>query len=108
MNLNISGHHLEVTPAIREYVSSKIERTTRHFDSIIDVAVILSVDKLEHKAEATIHVVGKDLHVESVDADMYAAIDSLVDKLDRQIIKYKEKQADHRNETIKHQPVIEE
>lgn len=108
MNLNISGHHLEVTPAIREYVSSKIERTTRHFDSVIDVAVRLSVDKLEHKAEATIVVVGNHLHVESIEADMYAAIDSLVDKLDRQIIKYKEKHSGHRNEAIKHQAVIEE
>ncbi|MBM5573508.1 MULTISPECIES: ribosome hibernation-promoting factor, HPF/YfiA family [Deefgea] len=108
MNLNISGHHLEVTPAIREYVSGKIERTTRHFDNVIDVLVILSVDKLEHKAEATINVVGKDLHVESIDSDMYAAIDSMVDKLDRQIIKYKEKLSGHRNDALKHQVVIEE
>lgn len=107
MNLNISGHHLEVTPAIRDYVTSKIERITRHFDNVIDVAVILSVDKLQHKVEATVHVRGKDIHVESIEADMYAAIDALADKLDRQVVKHKEKLSDHRNEAIKHQAVAE-
>ncbi|WP_028452245.1 ribosome hibernation-promoting factor, HPF/YfiA family [Chitinilyticum aquatile] len=107
MNLNISGHHLEVTPAIRDYVTSKIERITRHFDNVIDVAVIMSVDKLQHKVEATVHVRGKDIHVESIEADMYAAIDALADKLDRQVVKHKEKLSDHRNEAIKHQAVAE-
>ncbi len=92
MNLNISGHHVEVTPAIRDYVIAKLERVTRHFDNVIDVGVIISVDKLQQKVEATVHVRGKDIHVEAIDADMYAAIDLLADKLDRQLIKHKEKQ----------------
>jgi len=107
MNLNISGHHVEVTPAIRDYVIAKLERVTRHFDNVIDVGVIMSVDKLQQKVEATVHVRGRDIHVESIDADMYAAIDLLADKLDRQIVKHKEKQQDHRNESMKHQEVAE-
>ncbi|MDP2430510.1 MAG: ribosome-associated translation inhibitor RaiA [Pseudomonadota bacterium] len=91
MNLTITGHHLDVTPAIRGYVQDKMDRATRHFDQIIDVTIILSVEKLEHKAEANVHVPGKDIYVESIDADMYAALDSLADKLDRQILKHKEK-----------------
>ena len=95
MNLQISGHHLEVTPAIHDYVTGKLERVTRHFDNVIDVNVILSVDKLKQKAEVTVHLSGKDIHVESVDEDLYAALDSLVDKLDRQILKHKQKVQDH-------------
>ena len=91
MNLNLSGHHLAITPAIREYVIGKLERINRHFEQVIDVSVILSVEKLEQKCEATVHISGKDIFVETIDADMYAAIDGLVDKLDRQIIKHKEK-----------------
>ena len=91
MNLTITGHHLDVTPAIRGYVDDKMDRVARHFDQVIDVSVILSVDKLQHKAEANVHVRGKDIYVESIDADMYAALDSLADKLDRQILKHKEK-----------------
>lgn len=91
MNLTITGHHLDITPAIRGYVEEKMDRVTRHFDQVIDVSVILSVDKLQHKAEANVHVPGKDIYVESVDADMYAALDALADKLDRQILKHKEK-----------------
>ncbi len=95
MNLTITGHHLEVTPAIRGYVEEKIGRVTRHFDQVIDVTVILAVEKLKHKAEVNLHVRGKDIFVESTDSDMYAAIDSLADKLDRQVMKYKEKITDH-------------
>ncbi len=94
MNLTITGHHLEVTPAIRGYVEDKMERITRHFDQVIDVTVILAVEKLIHKAEVNLHVRGKDIFVESTDADMYAAIDSLADKLDRQVVKHKEKSGD--------------
>src|SRR5262245_65466122 len=90
MNLSVSGHHLEVTPAIRTYVESKLERVARHFDHVIDAHVILTVDKLKQKAEATLHVRGKDLHCESEQEDLYAAIDLLVDKLDRQVLRYKE------------------
>ncbi|MBI2308240.1 MAG: ribosome-associated translation inhibitor RaiA [Rhodocyclales bacterium] len=95
MNLQISGHHLEVTPAIRDYVTGKLERVTRHFDHVIDVNVILTVEKLKQKAEVTVHVRGKDIYVEADDGDLYAAIDDLVDKLDRQVQKYKQKVQDH-------------
>lgn len=95
MNLQISGHHLEVTPAIREYVTGKLERVTRHFDNVIDVNVILSVAKLKQKAEVTVHLPGKDIFVEETGEDLYAAVDSLVDKLDRQVQKYKQKLQDH-------------
>ena len=96
MNLHVTGHHLEVTPAIRDYVVSKMERITRHFDHVIDVNVVLSVDKLARKVEANVHVRGKDLHAEAVDGDMYAAIDALSDKLDRMVLKHKEIRAAHR------------
>ncbi len=91
MNLNMTGHHLEITPSIRDYVSSKMTRINRHFDHVIDVSMILSVEKLRQKIEANVHLAGKDIFVESEDSDMYAAIDLLVDKLDRQIVKHKEK-----------------
>lgn len=91
MNLNVSGHHLDITPAIRSYVSSKLGRVTRHFDHVIDAHVILSVAKLRQKAEVTLHLRGKDIHCKCVNADLYAAIDLLVDKLDRQVLKYKGK-----------------
>ncbi len=91
MNLNVSGHHLEVTPSIRSYVESKIARIKRHFDHVIDAHVILTANKLVQKAEVTLHVRGKDLHCESEQADLYAAIDLLVDKLDRQVLRYKDK-----------------
>jgi putative sigma-54 modulation protein len=96
MNLQLTGHHLDITPAIRTYVTTKLERITRHFDHVIDVNVVLSVDKLEQKIEANVHVPGGDIFCESKEQDMYAAIDVLVDKLDRQIIKHKEKTIEHR------------
>ena len=95
MNLTITGLHLEITPAIHDYVTGKLERVTRHFDNVIDVNVILSVEKLKQKAEVTVHLSGKDVFVESIDEDLYAAIDSLADKLDRQIQKHKQKIQDH-------------
>jgi putative sigma-54 modulation protein len=91
MNLHMTGHHLEITPAIRDYVHSKMTRINRHFDHVIDVNMILSVEKLRQKIEASVHMSGKDIFAESADDDMYAAIDFLVDKLDRQIVKHKEK-----------------
>jgi putative sigma-54 modulation protein len=91
MNLSVSGHHLEVTPAIRTYVQTKLERVNRHFDHVIDAHVILTVEKLMQKAEVTLHVRGKDLHCESEQEDLYAAIDLLADKLDRQVLRYKDK-----------------
>ena len=98
MNLNLTGIHLEITPAIRAYVVAKMDRVNRHFDHVIDVNVILSVDKLRQKCEANVHVRGREIHAESVDPDMYAAIDSLADKLDRQVLKYKEKASAHRTD----------
>ena len=100
MNLTISGHHLDVTPALREYVSSKLERVKRHFDQVVDINVILCVEKLSEKerrqrAEATLRVKGKDIFVEHSSEDLYAAIDQLVDKLDRQVGRYKDKVQDH-------------
>jgi len=96
MNLHLSGHHLDITPAMRDYVTAKLGRITRHFDHVIDVTVILSVEKLRQKIEANVHLSGKDIFCESCDSDMYAAIDSLADKLDRQIIKHKEKHFERR------------
>jgi putative sigma-54 modulation protein len=105
MNLSVTGHQLEVTPAIRSYITSKLERITRHFDHVIDVNVILSVEKLQQKAEANIHVRGKDIFAQSDDADMYAAIDLLIDKLDRQVLEYKRKRIFEKrhNGALKHQ-----
>jgi putative sigma-54 modulation protein len=99
MNLNLSGRHLDITPAIRSYVVEKLGRVTRHFDHVIDLNVILSVDKLQQKVEVSAHVAGRDIHVEAIDADMYAAIDALADKLDRQVVKHKEKLKVHRHES---------
>ncbi|MBE0594303.1 MAG: ribosome-associated translation inhibitor RaiA [Burkholderiaceae bacterium] len=107
MNLSISGHHVSVTPALREYVTTKLERIKRHFDHVIDVNVFLSVDKLIQKAEITLHVRGKDLFAECSDGDLYAAIDSLVDKLDRQVLKHKGKRTDHGRESLKHHPIAQ-
>ena len=109
MNFTISGHHLEVTPAIREHVLNKLERIKRHFDQVIDISVILTIDKLtekekRQKAEINLRVKGKDLHAESIAHDLYAAIDLLIDKLDRQVIKYKDKMQNHQHDAIKHLP----
>ena len=105
MNLHMTGHHLEITPAIHDYVVSKMDRINRHFDHVIDVNMILSVDKLRQKIEANVHMSGKDIFAECIDEDMYAAIDLLVDKLDRQIIKHKEKfHGNRHNGALKHLP----
>jgi putative sigma-54 modulation protein len=95
MQMTISGHHLDVTDPIREYVTSKFSKLERHYDHINSTTVILSVEKLSQKAEATIHVSGGELFANAEHEDLYAAIDALSDKLDRQLIKYKEKHRDH-------------
>lgn len=105
MNLNITGHHVEVTPAINDYVKAKLDRVIRHFDNVTSVHVILSVEKLKQKAEVTLHVKGKDIHADSVESDLYAAIDTLADKLDRQVVKHKEKISNHAHESQKRQAV---
>ena len=98
MNLNLTGRHLEITPAIREHVLSKLDKVKRHFDNVIDINVILSVDKLVQKAEATVHVSGKNIFAETEDSNLYVAIDALVDSLDRQVLKHKEKNTARRHD----------
>jgi putative sigma-54 modulation protein len=93
MQVNLSGQHIEITPALRSYVHGKVERLQRHFDNIGNLHVVLSVEKLRQKAEATVHVTGAALFANAEHEDMYAAIDALMDKLDRQIVKHKEKLA---------------
>lgn len=95
MNLNISGHHVEVSAPMRDYVLTKLKRLERHFDHLISAEVILSVEKINQRAEATIHASGADLHAEATQEDMYAAIDLMADKLDQQTRRHKEKLRDH-------------
>ena len=95
MQISVSGQHLEVTDSLRDYVTSKLSKLERHFDKVTNVHAILSVEKLRQKAEATVHINGADLFANAENENMYAAIDSLTDKLDRQIIKHKEKRSDH-------------
>jgi putative sigma-54 modulation protein len=107
MNLTISGHHLEVTPALRDYVLSKLERISRHFDQVVDIKVLLTVENLKEKdlrqrAECNIQVKGRQLFAESVHADLYAAVDDLADKLDRQVLRYKDKAQDHNHAAVKY------
>lgn len=107
MNLNISGHHVDLTPPLRDYVTSKLKRIERHFDHLINAEVVLTVEKLRHKAEATVHASGTDMHAEAtVDDNMYAAIDCLIDKLDQQTRRHKEKMRDHHvREAVKRMPL---
>ena len=91
MNLHITGHHVAVTEALRAYVISKIDRINRHFDHVIDVNVVMSVEKLRQKVEANIHVSGKEIHAACEGENLYAAIDELADRLDRQVVRHKEK-----------------
>jgi len=106
MNLTISGHHLDVSPALREYVRTKLDRVTRHFDQVVDINVLLSVENLKEKerrqrAEVTLHVKGRDIFVEQSHEDLYAAIDQLMDKLDRQVCRHKDKLQDHHHVAAK-------
>jgi putative sigma-54 modulation protein len=108
MNLTISGHHLEVTPALRGYVTSKLDRIARHFDQVVDIKVLLTVDNMKEKelrqrAECNVHVKGRDLFAESSHSDLYAAVDELTDKLDRQVGRYKEKTQEHHHVAAKYQ-----
>lgn len=107
MKIDITGHHIEVTDSLRAYVNEKFERLERHFDHVTKTHVILTVQKKEQKAEATMHVNGGNLFADASSEDMYAAIDSLTDKLDRQVIKHKEKMTDHHRSEggIKNQPL---
>jgi len=93
--VNLTGHHVEITPALKEYLNNKLTRIERHFDSVTSIKCVLTVEKLRHKAEAKVNVTGGTLFADAVEDDMYAAIDGLIDKLDRQIVKHKEKLTDH-------------
>jgi putative sigma-54 modulation protein len=95
MQLNISGHHVEITEALREYVQNKLGKIERHIDGITNVQMTLSVEKLIQKAEITLHGIGKEVVAHAEHKDMYAAIDALIDKVDRQLIKLKEKRQSH-------------
>ena len=95
MQFTLTGQHVEVTPALKSYVEKKLDRIVRHFDHVIDVHCVLTVEKLRHKAEATLAVSGAKIHADAVEGDMYAAIDALADKLDRRVKKHKEKVTDH-------------
>lgn len=95
MQLNLTGHHVDITDSLRSYVTSKIEKVDRHFDNVTNVHVILSVEKKRHKAEATVNMAGNNIFADAEEEDMYAAIDGLIDKLDRQVKKHKEKLTDH-------------
>lgn len=97
MNLNIDGQHIEVTPPLKEYTNKRFTRITEHFDNITKAHVVLSVEKLEQKAEIQLHLKGKELHASATDSDMYAAIDAMMDKLHRQVVKYKEKLKSHKD-----------
>lgn len=106
MNLTISGHHLEVTPALRNYVTTKLDRITRHYDQVVDVKVLLSVENLKEKerrqrAECNIHVKGNDMFAECANEDLYAAVDELVDKLNRQVVRHKDRLQDHHHAAAK-------
>lgn len=106
MNLTISGHHLEVTPALRNYVTSKLDRITRHFDQVVDVKVLLSIENQKEKerrqrAECNIHVKGNDMFAESSHSDLYAAVDELMDKMDRQVVRHKDKMQNHQHQPSK-------
>ena len=107
MNLQLTGHHVDVTPALRDYVTAKLDRVTRHFDQVVDVTVRLTVENMTEKerrqrAEVTLHVKGKDIFVEQAHEDLYAAIDQLMDKLDRQVCRHKDRVQDHHHMAPKH------
>ncbi len=101
MQITVTGHHVEITPALRNSVEEKFERLERHFDVVTDAQVVLTVEKLRHKAEAKVQYKGGTAFADATEQDMYAAIDSLVDKLDRRVKKFKEKLTDHHAREVK-------
>jgi len=105
MNISIIGHHLEVTPSIREYIHTKMSRVARHFDQLIDTQVMLSVEPLKHHAEITLHVRGKDIHCEAIEENLYAAIDLLIDKVDRKVLQHKDRTHHHGHTAAKRQMI---
>ncbi len=107
MQIDVTGLHIDVTLSLKEYVNSKFERLERHFDRVLNVHVTLSVDKLQHKAEASMKISGNKIYANAIEGDMYAAIDGLVDKLDRQVVKHKEKLKDHHKSEGSHRNISE-
>jgi len=105
MQINITGQHLKVTSSLREYVEKKFEKLTRHFDHVINIHVVLTVEKLVHHAEASLKVSGNNIFADASNEGMYAAVDDLVDKLDRQIVKHKEKLKDHHQGDVEHHTI---
>lgn len=103
MELTVTGHHVDVTDALREYVAARLDKIERHFDNLTDIHCVLKIEKLVHKAEATVRLNGATIHAEANDADMYAAIDDLADKIDRQVRKHKEKLTDHHARDVEKQ-----
>ena len=101
MQINLTRYHVDVTDALKDYVENKFERLARHFDHVLAIHVVLSVEKLRQKAEATLHVNGGRVFADSIHEDMYAAIDGLIDKLDRQVLRHKEKKSNHRGNSLK-------
>jgi putative sigma-54 modulation protein len=100
MQLDLSGHHVEITDSMRAYVLKKFERISRHFEQVLDIHCVLTVEKLRHKAEATLMMRGNKLYADATEPNMYAAIDALADKLDRSVKKHKEKVSDHHAEEV--------
>lgn len=107
MNLHITGHHVAVTDALRAYMVSKLDRVNRHFDHVIDVNVVMSVEKLRQKVEANVHVSGRDIHAASEGENLYAAIDELADRLDRQVVRHKERLQVSRDEGHERKRVVD-
>lgn len=110
MNLTISGHHIEVTPSLKSYVTEKLDKILTHFEEVVDAKVTLSVEKHKEKdgqkAECSLHIKGSDLFAESSNADLYVAIDEMFAKLDRQVVRHKEKTQSHAKEAAKHATVL--
>jgi len=103
MQINITGHHVDVSPALRAYVTEKMQKLTRHFDQVNSINVILNVEKLQQHAEATVNAGGRTIFATETAKDMYASIDGLIDKLDRQVRRYKDRITNHQH--VKHKPV---
>jgi len=103
MQIDITGHHVDVTPALRAYTTEKMQKLARHFDQVNSIHVILNVEKLQQQAEATVNAAGRTLFATQTATDMYASIDGLVDKLDRQVRRYKDRITNHQH--VKHVPV---
>ncbi|MEO5622819.1 MAG: ribosome-associated translation inhibitor RaiA [Dokdonella sp.] len=101
MQITVKGHQVDVTPALHDYAAGKFERITRHFDHLQELSIVLGIEKVLHKAEATMQVSGKKLHADATAPDMYAAIDALVDKVDTQVRKHKEKITDHHADSVR-------